>query len=132
MLILSLLMSVGAYYLPPTRHAFIISARTLPPYRLDSFPFTQVGPYKTSGDPIIFARPSRVDKETSTEGNEKSVSGEKKEESKKGLSNIIFGSTVCRFFFYTAMAVIIFFIGYQTRKSHEGGSYVRLPTTSNN
>ncbi|CCI73920.1 ECU03_1505 [Encephalitozoon cuniculi GB-M1] len=130
MLIFSVLMSVSAYYMPPPRHAFIITARTLSPYRLDSLPFAQIGPYKTSTDPILFTRPSRVEAETPSEGKEKSRPEEKKEGIKNSLSNIMFTSAVFRFFFYTVMGVIIFFIGYQTRKCHEGGSYVRLPTAS--
>ncbi|KAG5859412.1 hypothetical protein KMI_07g12560 [Encephalitozoon hellem] len=133
MLILSILMGVGAYYMPPPRHAFIITTRTLSPYRLDSFPFSQVGPYKTSTDPILFSRPSRLETETSTEGGERGSSSEgKKEGIKSSLSSILSTSILCKFFFYSAMAVLIFFIGYQTRKCHESGSYVRLPTSSSN
>lgn len=134
MLILTILMSVGAYYMPPPRHAFIITTRTLSPYRLDSLPFSQVGPYRTSTDPILFSRPSRLETETSTEIGERKngVSEEKREGIKRSISNIMSTSMLCKFFFYTVMAVLIFFIGYQTRKCHEGGSYVRLPTSSNN
>ncbi|AFN82761.1 hypothetical protein EROM_031390 [Encephalitozoon romaleae SJ-2008] len=133
MIILTILMSVGAYYMPSPRHAFIITTRTLSPYRLDSFPFSQVGPYKTSTDPILYSRPSRFETETSTEVGERknSVSEEKKEGIKSGLSSIISTSMLCKLFFYTVMVVLIFFMGYQTRKCHEGGSYVRLPTSSN-
>lgn len=130
MLIISILMSVGAYYVQPSRHAFIITARTLSPYRLDSFPFPQIGPYRTSTDPILLPRVPKQEGSETPENKEKSAPEEKKGGLKDSLPSIMFTSTMCKFFFYTVMAVLIFFIGYQTRKCHEGGSYVRLPTVS--
>lgn len=130
MLILQMLTCVGAYYLASPSHTLVISARSFP-YRSDSFPLTQLGPYKTSSDPILFARAFRPGIDAGSEGKEKNKpEGGDKDDRKELLPSAMFTSTMCKFFFYTVMAVLIFFIGYQTRKCHEGGSYVRLPTNN--
>lgn len=130
MLIFSILASIKAYYMTSPRHTLVISTRTSP-FRLDSFPFPQVGPYKTSSEPLLFARTFRPSTESNSDRDRKDDNEkENKEGIKKKLSSVFFTSGMFKFFFYTVVLVLIFTAGYQTRKCHEGNSYVRLPTNN--
>ncbi|KAH9411854.1 hypothetical protein HK407_03g06060 [Ordospora pajunii] len=143
MLILSMILGVGAYYMQPSRHSLIITTRTIAPYRLDSFPFEQKGPYGMSMSPVLFAKPvtkqlelqrpfdaiAKINSEGESINNDKEAKGSIKHNS---IKDMLMASTICKIFFYIVAAVLIFSIGYQTRKYNEGGTYVRLPTKSSN
>jgi hypothetical protein len=128
MLVLYMLVAIKAYYLGSPRHTLMITARASPTH-LDPFPFAQFGPYKSAMEPIIISRTFRTETEgpLESEKEKKSAPDEKSENPGRHLSDAIFGSTICRILFYVVIGALIFFIGYQTGKAHEGGSYVRLP-----
>lgn len=128
MLVFAILAAIRAHYTATPRHTLVIATRTSP-YHLDSFPFTQLGPYKNSTEPILFSRAFNA---RSSVSEEKKSEEEGKDNLKKQLSGFMSMGTICKVFSYVLIAVLIFFTGYQTRKFHEGRtSYVRLPTRNN-
>ncbi|KAM0672535.1 hypothetical protein CWI42_030510 [Ordospora colligata] len=143
MLILSMILVVGAYYIQPSRHSLIITTRAIAPYRLDSFPFEQKGPYGMSMSPVLFAKPvtrqpelhKPFDEIAKVSNQDESINGDKEakgSDKHNSIKDMLMASTICKIFFYIVVAALIFSIGYQTRKYNEGGTYVRLPTNNSN
>jgi hypothetical protein len=129
MLILYVLAAIRAYYLGPPRHTLMIATRTSPSH-LDAFPFAQLGPYKSAMEPIVISRSFRAETGGTLEGEKEKRSDPEDKNEGRHLSDAIFGSAICRALFYVVIGALVFFIGYQTGKAHEGGSYVRLPSSN--
>ncbi|KAF9762641.1 hypothetical protein NGRA_1868 [Nosema granulosis] len=106
----------------------MITRTTSMPYALSGMP--QVRPFM---EPVFIHRIAREEKPDTLNFAEEDKKREQKDPLpgfRKRVVNVMFSNSMINVAFFSISCFLFFFIGYQTRKSQESNSYVRLPTTN--
>lgn len=119
---------VRSYIINP-RHALMITTKTTSsPYSYSS----NLGHMRPFSEPLFIQRIHREESMDPfiTEEENKKQDLESLPKLRRRFSEVFFSNSMVRLALFTVSCVLFFFIGYQTRKSQESNSYVRLPTTN--
>ena len=126
MFLVLILESVSSYMLEP-RHGLMITTKTTTnPFAYNNS-FSHMRPFS---EPLFFERIHREMEPFAVEEEHRKQDLDSFPKLKKKFSEVFFSHTIVRLALFTVACVLFFFIGYQTRKSQESNSYIRLPTTN--
>ncbi|WUR03653.1 putative SP-containing membrane protein [Vairimorpha necatrix] len=117
---------VSCYVFEP-RHALMITTKTSStPYSYNS----NLGHMRPYAEPLFVQRIHREVQPFAVEDDEVQKNDLDNSKFKRRFSEIFFSHSMVRLAMFSVACCLFFFIGYQTRKSQESNSYVRLPTTN--